>query len=206
MNKPIITAKAEVAKINLSTLKMLSDEELVNRYRMGDDAAFCVIASRYQAKTMRTLYFETRDYDVACDIWQEVLIKISDYLRSDKYKEFGKLSGLISLSAHNKFKDYYRAKVVKKEDLMEVGSPIFGMIETGMEEVIEREGKLDFIYEKVQELPEDQKIVFEMIQGGYKFREVADKLGISINTAISRYQYAIKKIRSMAEAYAVSAN
>ena len=37
-----------------------------------------------------------------------------------------------------------------------------------------------------------------MIQSGYKNREVAEMFGISINTVLSRYSYAIKKLKAAA--------
>lgn len=198
MNNKPIAPKAETVKNKLAELKKATDGELASMFRMGDNAALTEIVNRYQATTMRTLLIETKDYDAACNIWQDVVIKIANYIKSDKYKEQGKLAGLISLSAHNKFNDYYRTKKAKKENLMEEGSLAFSLIDSGANEAIEREEKLNFIYKEVEELPENQKEVFLMIQNGYKNREVAEKLGISINTVLSRYSYAVKKLRAAA--------
>lgn len=198
MNNKPTAPKTEIVKNKIAELKKATDGELANMFRMGDNAALNEIVNRYQAKTMRSLLIETKDYDAACDIWQDVVIKIANYIKSDKYNECGKLAGLISLSAHNRFKDYYRTKSAKKESRMEDASPAFRLIDSGANEAIEREDKLNFIYKAVEELPENQKEVFLMIQNGYKNREVAEKYGISINTVLSRYSYAIKRLRAAA--------
>ncbi len=201
MKNSSFSTSAQTIKSRTSELKKATDPELVSMYRNGDNAAFGEIVNRYQAKTMRYLTIQTKDYDVACELFQEVMIKISNYIKSDKYKEIGALSGLISLSAHNKYRDHHRTESSKKENRTEDSSPAFNIVDYGTEEVIERENKLCFIYERVNELPDNQKTVFMMIQSGYKFREVAEKLNIGINTALSQYNYAIKKIRAAAEHY-----
>lgn len=198
MNNKPTSPKAESVKQFFAELKKATDGELANMYRNGNNAALNEIVNRYQAKTMRSLLIETKDYDVACDIWQNVVIKLANYIKSDKYNECGKLAGLISLSAHNRFKDYYRTKSANKESRMEDGSPAFTLIDSGANEAIEREERLNFIYKAVDELPENQKEVFIMIQSGYKNREVAEMFGISINTVLSRYSYAIKKLKAAA--------
>lgn len=46
------------------------------------------------------------------------------------------------------------------------------------------------------ELPEEQRVVFEMIElQGIPFREIADSTGIAINTLISRKRYAVMHLR-----------
>jgi RNA polymerase sigma-70 factor (ECF subfamily) len=46
-------------------------------------------------------------------------------------------------------------------------------------------------------LPQEQRVVLTLkIDGGLTFAEVASVLGISANTAASRYRYALKKLRA----------
>ena len=45
--------------------------------------------------------------------------------------------------------------------------------------------------------PEQREVVSLHIHGGMKFREVASLLRISINTAQSRYRYALAALRKM---------
>jgi RNA polymerase sigma-70 factor (ECF subfamily) len=48
----------------------------------------------------------------------------------------------------------------------------------------------------LRELPQDQReTVFLRVWGGLALQEVADTLDVSINTAASRYRYALEKLR-----------
>ncbi|MCL2701780.1 MAG: sigma-70 family RNA polymerase sigma factor [Phycisphaerae bacterium] len=51
-----------------------------------------------------------------------------------------------------------------------------------------------------QRLPAQQREVLALkIQGELSFREIGEILGIGVNTAASRYRYALEKLRHMAE-------
>jgi RNA polymerase sigma-70 factor (ECF subfamily) len=50
----------------------------------------------------------------------------------------------------------------------------------------------------VQELPCDQReVIMLRIHAGMKFRQIAEHQGVSLKTALSRYQYGLDKLRSM---------
>jgi RNA polymerase sigma-70 factor, ECF subfamily len=69
-----------------------------------------------------------------------------------------------------------------------------GMVEAGLE--VER---------ALQELPAEQREVVVMrIWGEMTFEEVASVLGISVNTAASRYRYALAKLREHLKHFEVS--
>jgi len=50
----------------------------------------------------------------------------------------------------------------------------------------------------VAELPAEQREVFVMrMQGDVSFKEIAEIQGVSINTALARMQYAVRKLRAV---------
>jgi len=54
------------------------------------------------------------------------------------------------------------------------------------------------IFQAVRQLPYEQREVFVLhVQGELKFREIADLVGVSVNTAQSRYRYGIEKLRAL---------
>jgi len=60
---------------------------------------------------------------------------------------------------------------------------------------IEESGR---IFRAMRQLPYEQREVFVLhVQGELKFREIADLVGISVNTAQSRYRYGIEKLRAL---------
>ena len=53
------------------------------------------------------------------------------------------------------------------------------------------------IFEAMMKLPTEQREVVSLhIHGRMKFREIAEQLGVSINTVQSRYRYGIEKLRA----------
>lgn len=53
------------------------------------------------------------------------------------------------------------------------------------------------IFEAMAKLPTEQREVIGLhIHGRMKFREIAEQLGVSINTVQSRYRYGIEKLRA----------
>ena len=63
---------------------------------------------------------------------------------------------------------------------------------------LQRQELADLIMESLQHLSEEQRIIVIMKEyEGLKFREIADTLEISENTAKSRLYYGLKHLRSM---------
>jgi len=72
----------------------------------------------------------------------------------------------------------------------------------GPEEVFQRAQTYEELEEAIEMLPEYQKEVF-ILQTvyGYTFRETAELLNISVNTAMSRKRYALIRLRKYLEDY-----
>jgi RNA polymerase sigma factor (sigma-70 family) len=66
-----------------------------------------------------------------------------------------------------------------------------------------RKAILEEIKTAVNELPEDQRTVFELTEiAGFSVKEVAEKTGTPVNTVLSRKHYAVKRLRKrLAELY-----
>ncbi|MEO0448096.1 MAG: sigma-70 family RNA polymerase sigma factor [Verrucomicrobiota bacterium] len=67
--------------------------------------------------------------------------------------------------------------------------------ETAFDDPVERKERKQMLEKALRKLPEDQREVITLkIWGDLGFREIGEVLGISINTAASRYRYALKKL------------
>jgi RNA polymerase sigma factor (sigma-70 family) len=62
---------------------------------------------------------------------------------------------------------------------------------------------LDEIKSALAELPEDQRIVFELTEiAGFSVKEIAEKTAVPVNTVLSRKHYAVQRLRKrLAELY-----
>lgn len=80
---------------------------------------------------------------------------------------------------------------VSLDDISEPAAPEKDLLEEGLEEL----DPLD-LEEAIQDLPERQQTVIRMkFYMGFSFREIGEALQISLNTAGSRYRYALDALR-----------
>ncbi len=59
-----------------TTLSLLPDEDLVHRFRLGEDDAFAHLYARYRQRVLRTALRIVRNADDAQDATQEIFIKL----------------------------------------------------------------------------------------------------------------------------------
>lgn len=175
------------------------DSELIAQYRNGSDAAFDLLVDRYQNKMYTTIFLIVKDQKIAEDLLQDVFMKVVKTLNSDKYNEEGKFQPWVMRIAHNLAIDYFRKAKRYPTIMMEDGSNIFNSLsfaEENIEDQQVREDNIELVKRLIDELPETQKEV--LIMRHYldmSFQEIADKTGVSINTALGRMRYALIHLR-----------
>ena len=188
--------------------KTISDDKLVQLYLSGDESALGALLDRHKDRIYTYIFLFVRDTYTAEDLLQETFIKVIDKLRSGKYQEQNKFLPWLSRMAHNLCIDYYRRekripKVINKD-----GFDIFSVLkfsETGAEgKIIEAECSAK-MREILDHLPAEQREV--VIMRHYldmNFREIAEKTGVNINTALGRMRYALINLRKLIETKNIS--
>ena len=175
------------------------DSELIAQYRNGSNAAFDLLVDRYQSKMFTTIFLIVKDQKIAEDLLQDVFVKVVKTLNSDKYNEEGKFQPWVMRIAHNLAIDHFRKAKRYPTILMEDGSNIFNSLRFAEENIEDRQVKeenIELVKRLIEELPEAQKEV--LIMRHYldmSFQEIADKTGVSINTALGRMRYALIHLR-----------
>lgn len=188
----------------METLKIMTDEELVQSYFIGNNQAFDILLDRHKQSVFSYIYFIVRKKELAEDIFQETFIKAIVNIKQGRYTENGKFRAWISRIAHNLIIDHFRQ--MKNEntvsnddapvDLLNDMSLCDGTIE---DKLIKSQITSD-IRKLISFLPDSQREVLEMrYYQGLSFKEISDQTGVSINTALGRMRYAILNIRKMAE-------
>lgn len=188
----------------MQQLSKLADDQLVASYAKGDNAAFDMLLSRHQEKVHNYIFHMVKDEDLAEDIFQETFVKAITTIRQNRYSGDGKFAAWITRIAHNLIIDHFRqaqgistvstdnveANVLNRRDLSE-GSIEDDMIESQI---------LSDVKNLVVGLPADQKTVVEMrFYENMSFKEIAQRTGVSINTALGRMRYAILNMRRRAK-------
>lgn len=136
---------------------------------------------------------QTQSYADAQDVYQDGLIAVLEKAR--------KLSGVIPpqgvfyKAIKNKAIDLHRAtkrRVARENKVVEMNP----RGTEGWFDGLEMQEKNSEISKSIKDLPkEQQEVLILKVWGEETFQSIADVLGISINTASSRYRYAINHLR-----------
>jgi RNA polymerase sigma-70 factor (ECF subfamily) len=185
------------------------DSELIAQYRNGYEPAFGLLVDRHKRKIYTSIFLIVKDQEVAEDILQEVFVKVVNTVLSDKYNEEGKFLPWVMRVAHNMAIDHFRKS--KRHPMIQVedGSNVFNSLrfaEDSIEDQTMRDENIALIKRLIDELPESQKEVLVMrFYVEMSFQEIAEKTGVSINTALGRMRYALihlrKKMKQLNVAY-----
>lgn len=188
----------------MDILLSMTDEELVASYAEGNNSAFEVLLSRHKQSLFSYILYVVRNRDLADDIFQDTFIKAISTIKQGKYTENGKFRAWITRIAHNLIIDYFRQE--RNENTVSNDEYEFDLFnnsklcDDNIEATIVKTQVLDDVKKLVEYLPDSQREVLNMrYYQDLSFKEIADKTGVSINTALGRMRYAILNMRKMAD-------
>ena len=188
----------------MDNLLLMTDEELVASYAEGNNSAFEVLLSRHKQSLFSYILYVVRNRDLADDIFQDTFIKAISTIKQDKYTENGKFRAWITRIAHNLIIDYFRQE--RNENTVSNDDYEFDLFnnpklcDDTIEATLVKTQVLDDVKKLVEFLPESQREVLNMrYYQDMSFKEIGDRTGVSINTALGRMRYAIMNMRKMAD-------
>ena len=188
----------------MENLNQLTDDMLVALYSKGNDKAFDVLLSRYQGKIFNYIFFIVRNQELAEDIFQETFVKAIVTMQQGRYTADGKFGAWITRIAHNLVIDSFRQErnentISNDEtevDLLNDADLCDDNIEMQM---VNDQTLLD-VRRLVDALPDNQReVVYMRYYQDLSFKEIAEIVGVSINTALGRMRYALLNMRKIAE-------
>jgi RNA polymerase sigma-70 factor (ECF subfamily) len=194
-------------------MKKLSDESLVALYAQGNNEAFDELLDRYKNNLYTYIYSVVQNREVTEDIFQDTFTKVIVTLKSGHYQESGRFVGFLFRVAHNIIIDYFRQQqnspTIKESD---VDYDLFSRRETAGQGLdTNREDEISYrqilvdIRRMIKYLPENQQeIVIMRFYKDMSYKEIADRLGVGINTALGRVRYAVLNMRKLAEQHHIS--
>ena len=181
----------------------MSDNELVSAFMQEDKQAFEVLLSRHQSKIFNYILSLVKEKALADDLFQDTNIKIVNTLRGGKYRNEGKYIQWAMRIAHNLVIDYFRKNQRFPTIKTDENFDIFDVIDSREESIEHKMIKNqihDDVRKLVRQLPEEQRRVLVLRHySNLSFKEIADKTGVSINTALGRMRYALINMRRLAE-------
>ncbi|WP_299549828.1 RNA polymerase sigma-70 factor [Seonamhaeicola sp.] len=170
-----------------------NDVEILEQLKLGNPSSYRELFDLYYMPLSVYALKFCDSFELAEDIVQELFIKIWDE------KLYMKLEGSVSP---------YLFKSVKNNTLQAIKRRSkfrFEEIEDQVNKLIEEERiDVEFLEEEktklisqIEALPEKSKQVFKaIVLENLKYKEVAEELGVSVNTVKTHYSRALKKLRA----------
>ena len=180
-----------------------SDERLIDKALGGDKKAWLALLTRYEKSIYNYALRMTSDPDDAKDLLQEIFISVYNSLSN--YQGKGSFKGWLFRIAHFRCMDFYRRK---QPNVSLDYAPESNVLETDEDAYIhspEVDAQLSQrqlqIHALMKTLPFNQREIIELkFFGQFTFEDIANQLGISVNTVKSRLYSATIKLKALVEA------
>ena len=173
-----------------------TDAVLIGRFLHGEESAFEELYNRYR----RQLYAFLNNLigsGAECDeVFEETWLKVIDKLPG--YKDEGRFGAWLFRVGRNQFYDRLRRNRKERENIsldVDEPPPVAAPVGYGPGERMELNEVEKLVNAAVAKLPEELRETFLLRQQGVAFKEIAGIQQCSINTALSRMQYALRALR-----------
>ena len=165
----------------------MSDEELINRIRQGDEAASTELVRRYHPPILRYCKSRCGSWETAEDLAQETFLRLFKYLSSYRNEE-------------GRFKAYLFS-IAARLCNTEGKRPAFALLDDAeppadKDDMFRQIEDMDVIRRLLEHLPPVQRQTIILRFGdGFSFPEIAELMNCNVSTAQSRVTYALHAMR-----------
>ncbi|HLG34223.1 MAG TPA: RNA polymerase sigma factor [Bacteroidia bacterium] len=179
----------------------MSDKKLIAIFLKGDNSGITELLRRHKQHIYTSIYFLVRDKEKADDLFHDTFILIVDALREGKYIDQGYFRAWAVRIAKNLFIDEIRKnrrrKFVRDTDEYSCFDFIPADQESKDKEIVRSEEE-KVIRELIEKVPlKFRQVLIMRHYGEMSFKEIANALNITTNTALGRMHYALKFIRKI---------
>lgn len=204
----------QLYKVVMILYTSLTDDQLVRMYENGDDSAFDALLERHQERLFNYILFLIHDEDLANDVFQDTFVRAITSIRSHCYESSNNFCSWLFRISRNLVLDHFRHHNIQtvSQELVDENGDVKGdrlndiqfCAPTVEDEIFLSESK-DTVRSLINRLPENQReIIYLRYYRDMPFKDIAEVLGISINTALGRVRYAILNMRQMASEHHLS--
>jgi RNA polymerase sigma-70 factor, ECF subfamily len=178
------------------------ETEMISRCQQGDQEALKEIFDKYHKKVYRIAYGVVRQREEALDIVQEVFIKLFRSIKNFKGKShfYTYLYRMVMNTAidHTRKTGKQFISSLDEEGSFEPSDEL----EKGPERILLQKELEERVKWAMGKLPAEQRaaLIFRDVEG-LSYQEMAEAMGCSIGTVMSRLHYGRKKIQELLKDY-----
>ncbi|HUW20616.1 MAG TPA: sigma-70 family RNA polymerase sigma factor [Sedimentisphaerales bacterium] len=171
----------------------IEDKLLIWKFRRGSSEALCRIYQKYKDNLLKIASGLLNDAAAAEDIVHDTFVFLAE--SAQKLRLDGNLKSYLATCVANRVRNLNKAtRWQGTADLREAGQALARAKRP--EQWIVFNEQLRRVNDALAEVPYEQReVVILHVQGGMKFRAIAESQGVSINTVQSRYRYGLDKLR-----------
>lgn len=188
--------------MNLAKINEMSDTNLLNIYRAGNQSAISTLIERHKKRVFDHVNIMVRNRELAEDITQDTFVKVLRFIEEDRYTDNGKFLAWVLRIAHNSVIDHFRqAKKYNHVTEDDAGYDILNnksFADKTIEDNIISNQIHNDVRKMVDFLPNEQReVVMMRYFKDMSFKEISETTGVSINTALGRMRYALINLRKI---------
>ena len=171
-----------------------SDAALLDRFRSGDESALGTLYERYEGPVFRFLFGMLKDRHRAEDALQETFVQA---VRKSETVNRESFRGWLFTVAHQQ-----AVLLKRKEKRIPAGLDLPGLLGfpargDSPAASFTRAADAEAAMAMLAELPDGQQAVIRLrLFDGLRFKEVAERLGCPLNTALARMHVGLAKLRT----------
>jgi RNA polymerase sigma-19 factor, ECF subfamily len=170
------------------------DEQIASLLSKKDEAAFEQVFKSHYKNLHAYAFTMLKDEDEAEEMVQQVFFKLWD--RSGYLSFSGPIAAYLYRAVHNESLNFLKHQKVRASHQLHVAYSMKNKTEHGQGKMMRKELENKF-REALNELPEQCRTVFQLSRfEDMKYREIADKLDISVKTVENHMGKALKLLRT----------
>ena len=180
---------------------MIDEKILVWKFNRGSKDAFRQLYEKYKDDLLGLAVTLLRDRSLAEDVVHDVFVSFARKVGT--FHLSGTLKGYLSTCVANLARDKNRLR--SSQDVgLDTAEQMRSDSDDPLKYTVDRE-QTQRLYEILGHLPAEQReIIILHLHQEMRFREIAEALGLSINTVQSRYRYGLDKLRSIMDSMEIT--
>lgn len=172
---------------------MLEDKLLVLKLKRGDADALRRIYEKYKDDLLTITASLLHEAGAAEDVLHNVFVSFAKDI--SRFQLLGNLRSHLITRVVNQVREKFRRKMYQVVEVDRTG--LSGSNSEGADRAAAVGEESQLLTDALARLPIQQReVIILYLQGGMKFREIANIQDVSINTVWSRYRYGLDELRS----------